>query len=158
MSHTEASSNVFHFESELVRREIINRILYLDRGLARGLNHDICNVGPNLDDLVRYVLFKDKKYQQLEAKGRRSFKYAQEAEHRRKTITLIIQDLHEEGGIFYLCGIWTLKVSTTDDHRKAGRHPRSDTRHSKKRKKFDQRPYHGRPGRDRRRLPQFVAA
>ncbi len=151
MSNASSASDSTHFESELVRREIINRILYLNQGLGRGLNHDIRDVGPNLDDLIQYVLFKDKKYQQLEKKGQRSFRYAQEAAHRRRTITLIVQDLHADGEIFYLCGIWTLKVSTTDDHRKAGRR-------SKRNVKNDQRPYHGRPGRDRRRLPQFAAA
>lgn len=61
----------------------------------------------------------------------------------------ILRMVHE-GDIWYMNGIWQVRVSIMDQHRGCGHHP------SQHGKKYDRRPFHGRPNRDRKL--GFIAA
>ena len=148
-----ASAATDENEHDRVRQQIINQILYMDQGLRRGLNHDVKCVGDEQDSLVSYFLAMDKHYQLMvrRARFRRCVESAEEADSRKQVFENVIFELCESGGLYYLSGMWSLKPSVTDSHRKAGRHPRRQPL------AFNDGSYHGRPRRDRNRLLAHVA-
>ena len=140
-------------EHDLVRKQVINQILYLNLGLRRGLNHDLINVGCDEEDLIRYFLAKDKLYQLLKNRSRynRCVLSADQAETRRSVFEDVIVDMIDNGGLYCLSDMWSLKPSLTDSHRKAGQHRRKNA------VAFNDNSYHGRPRRDRNRPLAHVA-
>ena len=55
-----------------------------------------------------------------------------------------ILQMVRDGELWFMNGIWQVRVTIMDEHRGCGHHR---SRHGKK---YDQRPFHGRPNRDRR--------
>ncbi|USN96890.1 MAG: hypothetical protein H6797_01685 [Candidatus Nomurabacteria bacterium] len=139
-------------ELERVTRKILWRLSRPPQSLRLVLQElDVANVmGPDLTMIFEYLVFTDSYYCQMVCSTSR---HSSRKAHRRRR--MIYKAFH----LLYSSG----KILTSDGHIV---HPTvwpanaadGDLRRPKRRKKFDQRPYHGRPGRDRGRFPQHVAA
>jgi len=104
---------------------------------------------PDLKWVIEYFVHTDKCYYN-NAVGSTARKSAKKAHRRRRLIDRAVTELHEEGAIL-------IRGHIVHPNFRPPRGPRGETQHPKRRKKFDQRPYHGRPGRDRSRQLQHIA-
>lgn len=136
-----------HQELIRTRRQVITRLSRAPRSFHMALMElDFNNpLGPGLSMIIEYMVYTDRYYYNMcSSTSRHAIRKAQ---RRRRMIIKAVIKLRSENMIL------------TEDrqvvHPQALQHE-SDKCRTKKRKKNDHRPYHGRPGRDRRRLPQFA--
>lgn len=138
-------------EFNRVKLNIIRRLARPSRSLRVVIDEVDLNDwrGPDLTQVIDYLVHTDDAYMRMIVDS--SHHGEKKAFRRQQMIRRAVYALHKNGKIFVDGHV------VHPDSRPTGRKP-GDNRRPKKRKKFDQRPYHGRPGRDRRRLPQYVAA
>lgn len=133
-----------------VKNMVINRLLHMPR-CVRVVLEDLADVNHGDKDLmvtIEYVLEKDKYYQKM---IRRNSCHAQrQAERRYRMTVTAVFELFDAGKIFTNKRVVNLNMEVSN--------PRIPQSSSKRRIKIDNRSYHGRPRRDRRRLPQAIAA
>ena len=137
-------------ELAVARERVIQIIFHMNHGYRRGLNHDVYDVGPEIEDLVACLLRFDKQFR------KRSHKLALKGRdlewlRRRKDITTrTVEDLWDSECLFNLSGCWTLRVTFTESFREGQRKHKRATKH-------DDRSYHGNPKRDRKRNMRHLA-
>ncbi len=138
-------------EFNRIKRSIIRRLARPSQGLRVIIEElDLQDLlGPDLTSIIDYLAYTDEFYIRMIVN---SAHHAEKKAYRRQQmIRRAVHALRKEGKILIDGHVVHPSV------RPSGR-SRNDSRRPKRKKKFDMRPYHGRPGRDRRRLPQFVAA
>jgi len=139
-------------ELERTKKQVLQRLARPSRSLRYFLRKlDLADLSAtDIQAVIEHLLHTDRYYYHMSVSISRHA--AKKAYRRRRMMSKAVQQLHSDGKILTMEGhivhpsvLAAIRAVDSSDR-------------PKRRKKFDQRPYHGRPGRDRGRLPQYVAA